>query len=135
MGSERTESKSQAERVRIVGGSEPSPEHINDESEQSPTHSATETPVSTGPNPATSGSIDLNSQNAEATSTVHLSLDVSPELNRVLESLATQAGVEKSEVLRRAIVLMGVAAGAKQEGMKFGIADSDRHLITEITGL
>lgn len=66
---------------------------------------------------------------------VRLSLDVSPELYTLLESLATTTGGTKSEVLRKAIALMEVAVDAKRQGKKFGIAEKDQQLATEIIGI
>lgn len=68
-------------------------------------------------------------------SKVRLSLDISPEANELLERLAAQIGGTKSDVLRKAIVLMEVAIQAKRDGKKFGIADKDQQLATEIVGL
>jgi predicted transcriptional regulator len=64
-----------------------------------------------------------------------LSLDVSDEVNDVLESLASKMHGTKSDVLRKAIALMQVAVTAKEEGKKFGVADSDNTLTTEVIGL
>jgi len=66
---------------------------------------------------------------------VRLSLDVSPELYTLLESLATTTGGTKSDVLRKAIALMEVAVDAKRQGKKFGIAEKDQPLATEIIGI
>ena len=68
---------------------------------------------------------------AEETFTLHLS----PELSRVLTSLARIANLDEGDVLRQAIVLMGVAVEARREGLKFGIVDRDQKLVTEIVGL
>lgn len=66
---------------------------------------------------------------------VRLSLDLSPELNTLLEKLAAVIDGTKSDVLRKGIVLMEVAVKAKQENKKFGVAEKDQPLITEIVGL
>ncbi len=66
---------------------------------------------------------------------VRLSLDISPELNTLLEQLADKTGGTKSDVLRKAISLMEVAVEAKRQGKKFGIAERDQQLSTEIIGL
>ncbi len=66
---------------------------------------------------------------------IRLSLDISPEANSLLEELAEKIGTTKSEVLRKAIVLMEVAIEAKRQGKKFGIAERDQTLATEIVGL
>ncbi len=66
---------------------------------------------------------------------VRLSLDISPELNELLEQLATTTGGTKSDVLRKAIALMEVAVDAKRRGLKLGLAEKDQPLTTEIIGL
>lgn len=66
---------------------------------------------------------------------VRLSLDVSPELNRTLDELAMKIHGTKSDVLRKAIVLMELAVQAKDQQQKLGIIDKDRQVITEIVGL
>jgi hypothetical protein len=54
---------------------------------------------------------------------VRLSLDVSPELNDLLEELARETHATKSEVLRKAIALMDVAVEAKGHGQKLYVSD------------
>ncbi len=66
---------------------------------------------------------------------VRLSLDISRELNDLLEELAARTGGTKSDVLRKAIALMEVAVDGKRRGLKLGLADRDQQLTTEIIGL
>ena len=66
---------------------------------------------------------------------VRLSLDISRELNDLLEQLAARTGGTKSDVLRKAIALMEVAMDGKRRGLKLGLADKDQQLTTEIIGL
>ncbi len=66
---------------------------------------------------------------------VRLSLDISTEMNSLLEQLSEKTGGTKSDVLRKAIALMEVAVDAKRQGKKFGIAEKDQQLATEIIGL
>jgi len=66
---------------------------------------------------------------------VRLSLDISAELNDLLERLAADTGGTKSDVLRKAIALMEVAVEAKRRGQKFGVAGRDQQLATEIVGI
>jgi hypothetical protein len=47
---------------------------------------------------------------------IKLSLEVTPELNRVIEHIADATGATKSEAIRKAIVLMEVAVEAKENG-------------------
>jgi predicted transcriptional regulator len=74
-------------------------------------------------------------ETATAGQTIRLSLDVSPELYETLTTLATKLHTTKSDVLRKAIVLLEVAARAKEEQKKFGVAAPDQTLETEIVGL
>ena len=67
--------------------------------------------------------------------TVRLSLEVSTALNRTLEEMAAQTHSSKSEILRKAIALMELAIRAKNEGNRFGIANKDQQLATEIVGI
>ncbi len=66
---------------------------------------------------------------------IRLSLDVSPELNDLIEDLARRTDGTKSDVLRRAIALMDVAVKANERGKKVGVADEDETLSTEFVGL
>ncbi len=54
---------------------------------------------------------------------VRLSLDVSPELNDLLEELARDTHSSKRDVLRKAITLMEVAVDAKEQGQKLYVSD------------
>lgn len=63
---------------------------------------------------------------------VRLNLDVSPELNETLEELAHKIGGTKTDVLRQALTLMQIAVMAKEKGKKFGIAEPEQPLATEI---
>jgi predicted transcriptional regulator len=66
---------------------------------------------------------------------VRLTLEVSKDLNALLERLSEETGSSKSEVLRKAIGLMEVAVEAKQQGHVLGIADRDTPLRTRIVGI
>lgn len=66
---------------------------------------------------------------------VRLSLDVSPELYEKLGRIADELHGSKSEVLRKAIVLMEVALRGKEQGLRLGLARPDQPLTTEIVGL
>ena len=69
------------------------------------------------------------------TSTVRVSLDMSFEANKLLESLAAANSTTKSQILRRAVSLYHVAFEAKSQGNCVGILDRDKQIITEIVGL
>lgn len=66
---------------------------------------------------------------------VRLTLELSADLNDTLEQLAAQTGGTKSDVLRKAIILMEVAVHARREGKPFGIARPGTELATEIVGI
>ena len=66
---------------------------------------------------------------------VRLSLELTEDLNRELDQVAAQFGETKSDVLRKAVALMLVAADAKRKGLKIGLADPDQPLRTEFVGL
>lgn len=66
---------------------------------------------------------------------VRVSLDVSPEMNAKLQEMADAIGGTRSDVLRKSIALMDVAIAARQQGKKFGIAEKDQPLATEIIGI
>lgn len=62
-----------------------------------------------------------------------VNFDVSPELEETINKLVKLTGsASKSELLRRAIALMEVAAEAKQEGKKIVIAEKDRTPVAEV---
>ena len=68
------------------------------------------------------------------TGKVRLSLDVSPELYETLEQLANKTHGSKSDVLRKAIVLMEVAVEAKERHQKLGLLDENRQVVSDIIG-
>ncbi|MEZ2252128.1 DNA-binding protein [Microcoleus sp.] len=63
---------------------------------------------------------------------IHFNLDLSPELNDTLEQMAKKIGGSKTDVLRQAIALMQILVTAKEQGRKFGIAEENQPLATEI---
>lgn len=65
---------------------------------------------------------------------VRLSLKVSNQLNDMLERVANETHTTKSDVLRRALVLMEVAHTAKAKGKRIGIAKDNEPLETEFVG-
>jgi hypothetical protein len=55
---------------------------------------------------------------------IRLSLDVSPELNELLERLASETHSTKSDVLRKAIALIEIAVNAKASGQSLYVSDT-----------
>jgi predicted transcriptional regulator len=66
---------------------------------------------------------------------VKLTLELSPEAAELLQGLADMMHTTKSEVLRKGLALMKVAADAKKDGRKLGVAAGDQPLATEIVGI
>jgi Arc/MetJ-type ribon-helix-helix transcriptional regulator len=72
---------------------------------------------------------------AMANEKVRMNLQVSAELNDVLDKIADDTGSNRSEVIRQALALMKVAHEAKQKGKRLGIVSDPSKLETEIVGL
>ncbi len=66
---------------------------------------------------------------------VRLSLELSRELDQMLQEIAEEGATTKSEVLRRALALVKVAHDAKKEGRYLGLVRDREKLDTEIVGL
>jgi hypothetical protein len=66
---------------------------------------------------------------------VRLNLQVSNELNNVLEEIADSTGSTKTDVIRQALALMKVAHNAKRNGKHLGVVEDPDKLDTEIVGL
>lgn len=81
------------------------------------------------------GSDSTSDEQTKKEKTVRLSLDVSVELNKLINQLAKETNSTKSDVLRRAVTLLNIAVDAKQQGKKIGIAERDQPLATEIIWL
>jgi Arc/MetJ-type ribon-helix-helix transcriptional regulator len=68
----------------------------------------------------------------DAKDMVRLNLDVSTELNQILEELVRKTGGSKSDVLRQAITLMQVMVIAKEQTEKLGISETANLIATQI---
>lgn len=66
---------------------------------------------------------------------VRLNLQVSAELNQMLESIAEDTGTQRTDVIRQALALMKVAHEAKRKGKRIGLVSDPEKLETEIVGL
>ncbi|WP_019502424.1 hypothetical protein [Pseudanabaena sp. PCC 6802] len=62
-------------------------------------------------------------------------VNISSDIDEKLESLANKIGRTKDEILLGGISLIELAVKAKEEGKKFGVAEQDQTLITEVVGL
>lgn len=68
--------------------------------------------------------------------TVHMNLEVSPELYEILKNLANTSGSTMSGVFRKAIALMVIAADAKRNGQAIGVLNKkNKRLVREIVGI
>jgi predicted transcriptional regulator len=67
--------------------------------------------------------------------TIRLNVNVTDELNNRLDSLAERNGTTKSEMLRRAIALLDLAAVEKDKGNCLAIANQERTVLREIVGV
>ena len=70
-----------------------------------------------------------------AIDSIRLSLDLSPQANTMLETLATDLQTTKSGVLRKALALVKVAEEAKRANRKIGVFDTEQNVFSEIVGL
>jgi metal-responsive CopG/Arc/MetJ family transcriptional regulator len=66
---------------------------------------------------------------------VRVNLQVSPELNDMLEEIASETGSNRSEVIRQALALMKVTHEARRRGKRIGFVSDPDKLETEIVGL
>jgi metal-responsive CopG/Arc/MetJ family transcriptional regulator len=66
---------------------------------------------------------------------VRVNLQVSAELNDMLEEIANETGSNRTEVIRQALALMKVAHEAKRRGKRVGFVSDPDKLETEIVGL
>jgi len=66
---------------------------------------------------------------------VRMNLQVSAELNELLERIADDTGTNRSDVIRQALALMKVAHEAKRKGKHIGLVSDPGRLDTEIVGL
>lgn len=70
-----------------------------------------------------------------ASDMIRLSLDLSPQANNALESVASSQHTTKSDVLRKAIALVQVAEEARRANRKIGIFDTEANVFSEIVGI
>ena len=65
---------------------------------------------------------------------VRLSLDVSVELNELLEAMGKETHSTKSDVLRKSIALLEMAVREKKQGNHLGVFDNNQKIVKEIIG-
>lgn len=66
---------------------------------------------------------------------ISLSLNMSEDFYNLLDHLAEQSHTSKSEIFKRAIMLMKVAIDEERKGNYIGIIGNDKNLITQIHGI
>jgi len=66
---------------------------------------------------------------------VRMNLQVSAEINELLERIAKDTGSNRSEVIRQALALMKVAQEGKTKGKDIGLVSDADKLETENVGL
>ena len=66
---------------------------------------------------------------------VRLSLQITRELDRMLEQIVSETGASKSDVFRQSLALMKVAHEEKKKGRHMGFTSDSRNLETEIVGI
>jgi hypothetical protein len=75
------------------------------------------------------------SEVAMAQEKTRMNLQVSPEVSKILSSIAHETGSNRTEGIRQALALMKVAHDAKRRGQHIGLASDPTKLETEIVGL
>jgi predicted transcriptional regulator len=63
---------------------------------------------------------------------VRLNIELSPQINQILEELAHKLGGNKSDVLRQAIALMQIMVTAKEQTQQLGITEAEQLIVNEI---
>lgn len=67
---------------------------------------------------------------------IRLTLEVTPEINSVLEGLAEASGSTKSDILRKAIALIDYASKNKAKGRELALIDSkSEKVVGHIVGI
>jgi hypothetical protein len=66
---------------------------------------------------------------------VRFTLELTGKANEKLEQLARSSGGNKSEVLRKAIALLEVAAEAEDNGQHLAVANKNNEVVHTIIGL
>ena len=67
--------------------------------------------------------------------TVRLNLNITDELNQRLDQIAKKSGNSKSDLLRKAIVLMELVVDENAKGNVLSITDKNHHVLREIVGI
>lgn len=66
---------------------------------------------------------------------IRLSLEIPPEINRMLEEIADHLGSSKTEVIKRSLALAEAAQKARRENKIVGVMTQDHRLEKEFIGI
>jgi hypothetical protein len=66
---------------------------------------------------------------------VRMSLNISPQMAEKLEKMSEESHSSKSDVLRKALILMDIALDSQKEGLQIAIVDKDGKKVSGILGL
>ncbi len=69
-----------------------------------------------------------------ATQKIRLSLDVTPEMKKVIDGLADSAGTTQAEVLRRAVALLNAVKTAEANGEGTAALAKGDHVVAKLVG-
>lgn len=72
---------------------------------------------------------------AKTANKTRFTLDLNDEMTERFNNLAESLGGSKSELMRKAIALIEVAADAKNKGLRMAVVDPDQKVVTTIVGL
>ena len=67
--------------------------------------------------------------------TIRLNVNITDELNRRVDSMSEKSGSSKSDLLRKAIVLMDLAVNESAKGNVLAVADKNHQILREIVGV
>ncbi len=66
---------------------------------------------------------------------IRLTLEVTEDVNEILDNLAEMSGTTKSDVLRKAIALIEYAITNKKKGRQLALIDKDEKVVGTVVGL
>jgi hypothetical protein len=119
---------------RSVGDSPSERDHVeatNDAESGRVERETSMTSTMTSTTPSTAEEL-INS--TQATTDLSLTIELTPELHTMLNNLSMRMSERKEDILRKGIILIGLAVSANLEGKKLGIATKDQPLVAEIFG-
>jgi hypothetical protein len=79
--------------------------------------------------------IEAMENGARTGNSVTLNVNITYELNRRLDQMSEKSGNSKSDLLRKAIVLMELAVDENDKGNVLAVTDGQHHVLREIVGI